>query len=92
MSAAPTPTLTTERFVLRELTRADAPALFPSFSDPEVMRWWSRGPFVSEEELADWLVPESGWDEGRRAYWLVAPRPQWRQKKVKALVGHLTGG
>ncbi len=25
----------------------------------------------------------------RRAYWLVAPLPQWRQKKVKALVAHL---
>jgi LysR family transcriptional regulator, glycine cleavage system transcriptional activator len=25
----------------------------------------------------------------RRAYWLVAPAPQWRQKKVKALVGFL---
>ncbi|HNN54891.1 MAG TPA: LysR family transcriptional regulator [Novosphingobium sp.] len=28
----------------------------------------------------------------RRAYWLVAPLPQWRQKKVKALVAFLTGG
>jgi LysR family glycine cleavage system transcriptional activator len=27
----------------------------------------------------------------RRGYWLVAPLPQWRQKKVKALVAHLTG-
>jgi LysR family glycine cleavage system transcriptional activator len=27
---------------------------------------------------------------GRRAYWVVAPLPQWRQKKVKALVGFLT--
>lgn len=27
----------------------------------------------------------------RRAYWLVAPLPQWRQKKVKALVAFLTG-
>ena len=27
----------------------------------------------------------------RRGYWLVAPMPQWRQKKVKALVAHLTG-
>ena len=27
----------------------------------------------------------------RRGYWLVAPTPQWRQKKVKALVGWLTG-
>lgn len=25
------------------------------------------------------------------AYWLVAPLPQWRQKKVKALVEALTG-
>lgn len=27
----------------------------------------------------------------RRGYWLVAPLPQWRQKKVKALVAALTG-
>ena len=26
-----------------------------------------------------------------RTYWLVAPTPQWRQKKVKALVAALTG-
>lgn len=32
-----------------------------------------------------------GPDQGRRAYWLVAPLPQWRQKKVKALVAHLAG-
>ncbi len=31
-----------------------------------------------------------GPDEGRRSYWLVAPLPQWRQKKVKALVAFLT--
>ncbi len=27
----------------------------------------------------------------RHGYWLVAPTPQWRQKKVTALVGFLTG-
>lgn len=27
----------------------------------------------------------------RHGYWLVAPSPQWRQKKVKALVAFLTG-
>ena len=27
--------------------------------------------------------------ESKRAYWLVAPLPQWRSKKVKALVSHL---
>lgn len=31
-----------------------------------------------------------GPEPGQRAYWLVAPRPQWRQKKVKALVEFLT--
>ena len=65
-----TPRLRTARFVLRQLTRADAPALFPSFSDPAMMLWWSRGPFASEAELAEWLVPDSGWDEGRS--WAVA--------------------
>lgn len=28
----------------------------------------------------------------KRSYWLVAPLPQWRQKKVKALVAALSGG
>ena len=45
-----------------------------------------------EDALADGrLTLLAGPDEGRRAYWLVAPRPQWRQKKVRALVDHLVG-
>jgi LysR family glycine cleavage system transcriptional activator len=45
-----------------------------------------------EEALADGrLVALDGPEDGRRAYWLVAPRPQWRQKKVRALVEHLAG-
>ena len=28
--------------------------------------------------------------ERTRGYWLIAPTPQWRQKKVKSLVGALT--
>jgi LysR family transcriptional regulator, glycine cleavage system transcriptional activator len=31
-------------------------------------------------------------EPSRRGYWLVAPTPQWRQKKVKALVEALTEG
>jgi len=46
-----------------------------------------------EEALAnERLVVEGEPEESRRAYWLVAPRPQWRQKKVRALVEHLTAG
>ena len=45
-----------------------------------------------EDALEDGrLTALEGPDEGRRAYWLVAPLPQWRQKKVKALVSFLTG-
>jgi RimJ/RimL family protein N-acetyltransferase len=51
--------------VLRQLERSDAVALFPTFADPVSMRWWSRAPFDTEAELAEWLVPDSGWDEGR---------------------------
>ncbi len=44
-----------------------------------------------EEALADGrLKAVEGPDQGHRAYWLVAPRPQWRQKKVRALVDFLT--
>ena len=66
-----TPLLATRRFVLRPLVREDAAPLFASFGDPETMRWWSRGPFASIEELADYLVPPPGeWPGGRS--WAVA--------------------
>ncbi|WP_126172402.1 LysR substrate-binding domain-containing protein [Altericroceibacterium xinjiangense] len=46
-----------------------------------------------EDALADGrLVALEGPEEGRRAYWLIAPRPQWRQAKVRALIDHLTQG
>lgn len=35
-------------------------------------------------------APASAPEPSRRGYWLVAPLPQWRQKKVKALVAFLT--
>ncbi len=47
---------------------------------------------LAEEALADGRLEAIGPPrECRRAYWLVAPRPQWRQKKVRALVAYLTG-
>ncbi len=45
---------------------------------------------VEEALEAGRLEALEGPDEGRRAYWLVAPRPQWRQKQVKALVEFLS--
>jgi LysR family glycine cleavage system transcriptional activator len=47
-------------------------------------------PLVAEAIEAGRLEVLDGPDESHRAYWMVAPLPQWRQKKVKALVKHLT--
>ena len=46
---------------------------------------------LAEEALGDGRLEAIGEARPcRRAYWLVAPRPQWRQKKVRALVAYLT--
>jgi len=48
---------------------------------------------LAEGAIASGRVAALGPPEpGRRAYWLVAPLPQWRQKKVKALVAALALG
>jgi ribosomal-protein-alanine N-acetyltransferase len=50
------PTIEAERFILRELAAEDVEALWPTFSDPDNMRWWSCPAFTSREELAKWLL------------------------------------
>ncbi len=46
---------------------------------------------VAEADLAAGRVTSFGDVPADRSYWLTAPVPQWRQKKVKALVAALTG-
>ncbi|MEM9501574.1 MAG: LysR family transcriptional regulator [Pseudomonadota bacterium] len=48
-------------------------------------------PLVAGEIDSGHLVSLDEPEESRRAYWLVAPTPQWRSKKVKALVAFLNG-
>jgi LysR family glycine cleavage system transcriptional activator len=43
-----------------------------------------------EADIAAGRVKEYGRKDGPKGYWLIAPIPQWRQKKVKALVTALT--
>lgn len=47
-------------------------------------------PLVAEAVKSGALKQLDGPVESRRAYWLIAPLPQWRQKKVKALVEFLS--
>jgi LysR family transcriptional regulator, glycine cleavage system transcriptional activator len=46
---------------------------------------------LAEGDLAAGRIVRLGEAPGTQAYWLVAPLPQWRQKKVRALVAALTG-
>lgn len=46
------PTLPAGRVALRALGDGDIPALFAVFSDPEVMRYWSRPPLASTTAAA----------------------------------------
>lgn len=56
----PVATLTTPRFTLRPLERADAAALLPTFGDEQQCRYLTRPAFGSEEELWGWLAAP-GW-------------------------------
>ena len=44
---------------------------------------------LAEADIAAGRVKELGREAGTKGYWLIAPIPQWRQKKVKALVAAL---
>lgn len=52
----------------------------------------ARVPLLLAQDVQDTgrLVALGSAEPGRRSYWLVAPAPQWRQKKVRALVAALT--
>lgn len=54
------PNIETKRFVLRQLVRADAGPLYPTFSDPEQCRFMSQPHFETLDALADWLT-DSDW-------------------------------
>ncbi|TPG39673.1 N-acetyltransferase [Sphingomonas koreensis] len=45
------PILTTDRLRLRPRKAEDAEAMFATFSDPDLMTWWSHAPFTSIAEL-----------------------------------------
>jgi ribosomal-protein-alanine N-acetyltransferase len=54
--AHPVPVYETDRLVLRGIRQDDAEALFPAVSDEANMRFWSRGPMASVNEVFDYLA------------------------------------
>lgn len=64
-----TPVLTTPRFFCRPAREDDVEAFWPAFSDEMHMRYWSRAPFESRQELANYLfAPYVG------RTWMAEPR------------------
>jgi [ribosomal protein S5]-alanine N-acetyltransferase len=58
MRAFESPTLRTDRLVLRPLRETDAEALFAIFSDERVMRYWSTPPWTSREPAQDMIAAD----------------------------------
>lgn len=59
---------------LRQLTQADADDLFDVFSDPRVMRYWSRGPFRHLGEARQLIEDiDAGWRSDTLYQWGIEP-------------------
>ena len=65
-----TPTLETPRFLCRAVEEGDVDALWPAFSSPEQMRYWSCAPFEDRDAFRAYLLDRK-W--GGRT-WVVVPR------------------
>jgi RimJ/RimL family protein N-acetyltransferase len=48
--------IVTPRLTLRRMTMDDVPAMHAIFSDPEVMRYWSRLPHTDSAETGYWVA------------------------------------
>jgi len=69
------PTLEGARVRLRWLTEADDEALFAVYSDAEVLRYWSHGPFTRIEQARDYREGiRAGFVDGGLFQWGVARR------------------
>lgn len=66
------PIIDTKRLRLRALRHADAERLHRAVSDPETMKYWSRGPFGSLEETRGYLTWNVEADEA--TCWSISTR------------------
>jgi [ribosomal protein S5]-alanine N-acetyltransferase len=71
----PFPTLHTERLELRRLGPADVDAVFRLQSDPAVVKFFGRAPYLTRAEAEQRIVNESAAIErGDSVRWALAPR------------------
>ncbi|MED4581231.1 GNAT family protein [Brevibacillus choshinensis] len=64
------PIIETERFLLRQMTKADAPAVFSIFSDPDVTKDMGEAPFTQVKQAELLIEFMNGlFDEDRAIRW-----------------------
>lgn len=82
-SADRLPTLTGPRLALRWLEVRDAPDLFTVFSNPIVMRYWSRSPMTHVDEAVALVADVHASFAAHRLY-------QWGIERDGRVIGHVT--
>ncbi len=72
----------TDRLKIRQLTDADAPALYAIFSHPEVMRYWGSPAWTAISQAEERLASvQEGYRSGERFQWGI------ERKEDSALLG-----
>ena len=67
------PVLDGTRIHLRAMTAVDIPRLFAQFSDPKVMRYWSRGPLMHVDDAREMFEEiDQGVRAGQFLQWAIA--------------------
>ncbi|MES2104341.1 MAG: GNAT family protein [Pseudomonadota bacterium] len=73
------PVLPTARLELRAISTDDIDALFSIFSDPQTLRYWSRGPYSSPTELQSYFdKTEQSFIDKSQLRWGLARREDGR--------------
>lgn len=73
----PTPTLETERLILRPLALTDAPAIQKRFPQWELVRWLHAGipwPYPPDGALTNTLESLATRERGEKFYWVIVPK------------------
>ncbi len=82
------PTVESERVVLRHPRGADLDDLYALFSDPEVTRYWSHGPWSAQHQAETYLRDiHAGAASGQLLQWAITRRGEDRLIGTTTLYG-----
>jgi RimJ/RimL family protein N-acetyltransferase len=83
------PTLEAQRLRLRHVAQTDAANLFTVFSNPQVMRYWSHGPFANQSEAHAYIESINRCFSARSLFQWVLERHSDRRVIGTCTLAHL---